>query len=188
MAIPQSDDTPLQILTAIEPDWAQDMLSFEGFDTVTSRSTNGREQRVNYRSKPIRTMAYTVASSQASDPTALIQTINTRTRGPVQIPWWADGLRMAITMPTVDQAQLEIEPGLQQGFEAGDEILLDAQVRTITSRAAKVLTLTAMGGSVQAAAGTWAYPLRLATMTNSADALLALRHNRSDQRLRFEEI
>ena len=132
-------------------------------------------------------MSYTVSSARLTANADIIAEQAARVAGPLLVPWWPDGLRISITMGTVDTAQLEVAPGLDQGMDAGDTILLGTAVRTIASRATKFLTLVTLGGSVQEPANSWVYPMRRCILRDQG-ALVNVRHNSHDLRLRFEEL
>tara|TARA_R110000796_G_C14571530_1_gene435821 strand:- start:55556 stop:56119 length:564 start_codon:yes stop_codon:yes gene_type:complete len=187
MPIPDSTDTPTRLLGEIAPDWRVPVLSFQNYATKVARTKNGREQRVSFRPSARRVQTYTLSSARIAAGEDQVAEHADRMAGPLEVPWWAEGLRLSVTMATVNDAQLESEPGTDQGFEAGDSILVGDAVRTIASRATKFLTLDSMGGSVQETTGTWCYPLRVC-ISRDTGALQNIRHDKSDVRLRFEEI
>lgn len=187
MPITESTDAPLLLLHEIAPDWERGVYNQHSYQNEVNRTRNGREQRINYRAKPRRTMAYSVPTARATAD-HLVATLGARAGAPLRIPWWPEGMRLAINMATVDEAQLEIAPGIAQGMDAGDTVLVGSAVRTIASRTEKVLTLAALGGSVQELAGAWVFPMRLAILIQGGAALSSVRHDKFEQGLRFEEI
>lgn len=189
MNIRTSNETPTILGLEVEPDWSAQVFEIEEFLVTALKKTEaGKEQRLAWRPKPQRIMRYTVASTRIAEHADYITTVLGHSRGPLLVPWWPDGLRLAIDMPDADNLQLEIPPGVCHDIAAGGSMLVGGVPREVASIATKFVVLVSDPAGEAATQGAWVYPMRLAIMVDAGGALNRLRYDESAQAIQFMEL
>lgn len=170
-------DTPAQI--AIHPDWAQGVVQGTRYRTEIQQTRAGMEQRTQHRLRPILTMEYTTTPEAAE----ALERVATQTRGPILTPWWPHGLKLAVPMPSDTEITLSSAPIASEWDRDGWVYLwnrsIGGEFRQIDSRLALTITLTGTGTTYPA--GSWAFPVRLATRAGD-EAMLQARKARATAR------
>jgi hypothetical protein len=187
MPITDSEDAPTTVTTELAPDWSQGVSNFVKYRTQMQQARSGVEQRRALRNHGKRVQEYFIDGMTQAETENLLEQLDTRSSGAFLIAWWAEGLRLSITMATVNTAQVETEP-LADWAGVGDTILIGDETREISAISGRVLTLVAKSGATQKAADTWVYPMRLAVFDRPDETLTLIRHDAARQAIRFVEL
>jgi hypothetical protein len=186
-AITDSEDAVLVLSTSIRPDWAQGVTNELKYTTAITTSHSGIDQRSSRRVTARKVMEFTVDGLSRAQSQEIFSVLENRGRGALIVPWWAEGLRLSVTMSAGTSCQVEVFP-LADWLDIGDRILIGTDIRIVTGITGRVLTLQALGGAILWPAGTWAYPMRLAVMDRPEKAASIIRFDAARQELRFVQL
>lgn len=180
LTYPTSDDTPTRL--AIMPDWGEGVRQVLIYRTDILRSRAGLEQRSQRMTRPKLGLEY-VATATDEPARRRIETILATSRGPLHVPWWTSGARLAVSMTTETSLTLEHVP-IAEDFDQVALVYLwsrerGGEWRTVASRSGAVLTLVdELPLHVLYDSGAWCFPVRLAVRDRD-DSLLETAHQRA---------
>ena len=187
---PTTDDEAQEF--DVLPDWGQGIQLSLSYQTDIKRSRRGIEQRSQRRRRPRMAMDYTPAQIMGADALLRLETLRTRSRGRLLVPWWPSAQKLSTAMAS--DTSVTLQGGLITGeWEETNQIYLwhrslGGQFRTVTEISGSTFTLENIELDHQYPADGYAFPVMVCLLQRGDNLLRDLQYRTASGQLTFRTL